>query len=461
MADTFIFSKPMTFLACPGMSEVRSGMEALDSPPGYILWLENEEIIRWCHVPDFVEQSRAALEAVRPGTAALVDAMADEIRTSSTIIASMQSLDLESAAAAFSYCYWRYCADVVGRSQGIPHSAIERQFDRAAASLDGIHKVQWACPCCDGQARYQVDGLTNHRSARRGGFSVDCPRCGHRERLYGGFMYEGRLECRCPVCVRFLQTLAGQLTRPARKLLASLSEYAWQHAIDTVAELREVKEESFQRLTNGALPSENAVKFAMAAQSNDGAPLSDILCQLDPTIEGRLDKNPRAWALLCELLREGVVDVDSTIYDEDGCQEVALEVSVLEDTGGTEIGAAQDHFDALLRGYDPAFLDTFMRWMHVLKQTQLCNGRFNAAVDVEWRPNADRCRILAERRAVAKILDPYTNVSQPRRQVGQRSESLAVYLSDAELDAVILLRSRGYLVLSPEDLGLQQANIKA
>ncbi len=152
MADTFLFSRPFTFLACPGIAEVRAGVEALETLPGHLFWLENEDLIRRVHVPDFLAQSRAALEAVLPGGAALVDAHADEIRRSTSLLPELQRLDADAAAAAHSYCYWRYSADVLGRSQGIPPTAIEHQFDRAVAPLEGAHNAAWICPCCDGQA---------------------------------------------------------------------------------------------------------------------------------------------------------------------------------------------------------------------------------------------------------------------------------------------------------------------
>lgn len=93
MAETFLFSKPFTFLACPGMSEVRPGIDALDALPGHIFWLESEDLIRRDHVPDFLEQSRVALEAVLPGGVALVDAMVDDIRRSTGLLPELQCLD--------------------------------------------------------------------------------------------------------------------------------------------------------------------------------------------------------------------------------------------------------------------------------------------------------------------------------------------------------------------------------
>ncbi len=111
-----------------------------------------------------------------PGGAALIDALADEIRRGVNLLPDLQRLDTETAAAAHSYCYWRYAADVVGRSEGIPRSAIERQFDRTVAPRDGAHKLQWMCPCCDGQAHYQVDGLlATQRPVRQGGFLSNVP----------------------------------------------------------------------------------------------------------------------------------------------------------------------------------------------------------------------------------------------------------------------------------------------
>lgn len=460
MADTFLFSRPFTFLACPGMSEVRAGIDALETLPGHMFWLENEDFIRRVHVPDFLEQSRAALEAVMPGGAALVDAQAHEIRRGTRLLPELQRLDPDVAAAAHSYCYWRYSADVLGRSEGIPRSAIERQFARAVAPRDGAHSLEWICPCCDGQAHYQVDGLlAMQRPARQGGFSVECRHCGHHERLYAGFLHAGRLECRCAVCVSFVQTLAGQLARHARKLSASLEEYAWKHAVDTVAEIRELKDASVHMLASGDSPSENARAFARSIQSNRDRPIAEILAQLDPLLDGRLDKNPRAWALLCELLHEGVLDCECVIYDQDGCQRVALEISVLEDDQGT-VGDSLGHLNTLLKGYQPSAREDFVHWLQALKRLRLCTGRFNAAIDVSWKPNPEHCLILTTRWADGKAATrPGDGILPLPFALRARQAERPVYL-DAELEAVNLLTSLGYIVLSPEDIRLQQDRLE-
>ncbi|SCU75957.1 conserved hypothetical protein [Cupriavidus necator] len=350
---------------------------------------------------------------------------------------------------------------MLGRSQGIPRSAIERQFDRALVPCDGAHKLQWICPCCDGLAHYQVDGLlAMQRPARQGGFSVECPHCAHQERLYAGFLHAGRLECRCAVCTSFVQTLAGQLARPARKLSASLEEYAWKHAVDTSAEVRELKEASMQLLARGDRPSDNALAFALAFQSNGNRPVPDMLGQIDPTLEGRLDKNPRAWALLCELLHEGVLDCECAIYDQDGCQRVALEISLLEDEQAAEGATAQDHLDTLLKGYQPSERDAFVNWLEALKRLRLCAARFNAAVDVSWKPNPEHCRILTARRPEWQgSVSPHASVSQLPPALRARRPERPVYL-DAELEAVQLLKSLGYIVLSPEDIRSQQDRLE-
>ncbi|MGY2488898.1 hypothetical protein [Cupriavidus sp. CP313] len=461
MTDSFLFSKPFTFLACAGMSEVREGVDVLEALPGHLFWLENEDYIRRVYVPDFLEQSRAALEAVMPGGPAQIDAMADEIRRSPRLLPDLQRLTPEIAAAAHSYCYWHYCADVVGRAQGIPRSAIERQFDRAARPRDGAHKLQWICPCCDGLAHYQVDGLlASQRPARQGGFSLECAHCGHQERLYAGFLHAGRLECRCAHCTGFIKTLAGQLARPARRLCAALEDYAWMHAVDTAAEIRELWETSLQMLASGARPSDNAMAFALAIQSGEARPIPDILSQIDPTLEGRFDKNPRAWVLLCELLREGVLDADCAIYDQDGRQHVALELALLEDDQATDGATVQDSLATLLKGYQPPERDAFINWLKALKRLRLCTARFNAAVDVAWKPNVDHCRILTARwsdgqpapaaQASAAWLPPAPRPRRPER---------LVYL-DAELEAVQLLKSLGYIVLSPEEIRSQRDPIE-
>ncbi len=443
------------------MSEVRAGVEALETLPGHLFWLENEDLIRRVHVPDFLAQSRAALEAVMPGGAALIDAQADEIRRSASLLPELQRLDPDAAAAAHSYCYWRYSADVLGRSQGIPRSAIERQFDRAVAPRDGAHKLQWICPCCDGQAEYQVDGLlAMQRPARQGGFSVECRHCGHQERLYAGFLHSGRLECRCKACTSFVQTLAGQLARPARKLSAGLEEYAWKQAVDTVAEIRELKEAAAQRLARGDGPSENATTFAQAVQSNGNRPIPDILGQLDPTLEGRLDKNPRTWALLCELLYEGALDSECAIYDQDRYQRAALEISLLEDDQAAAAGdTVLDHLNVLLKGYQPSDRDAFVRWLTALKRLRLCTARFNAAADVSWKSDLEHYRIHNARRLDGnEVSVSHATVWQMLAPRVRRPER-PVYL-DAELEAVQLLRSLGYIILSPEDIRSQQDHME-
>ena len=460
MANTILFSKPFTFLACPGMSDIRAGLDALDVLPGHMFWLENEDFIRRVHVPGFLQQSRAALEAVMPDGPAMVDAAVDDIRRSTGLLPALQCLDSDVAAAAHSYCYWRYSADVLGRSEGIPRSAIERQFDRAVAPRDGAHKLQWVCPCCDGQARYQVDGLlAMQRPARQGGFSVECPHCGHQERLYAGFLHAGRLECHCPVCVSYVQTLARQLARPARKLSTSLEAFAWKQAVDTFAEIRELKDASLRRLMHSESPSDYAMAFAMAVQSGDDRPIPDILGQLDPTLEGKLDKNPRAWALLCELLHEGVLDCECVIYDQDGCQRAALEIALQEDDQAAAGNAALDHLSTVLNGYQASAPDTFVRWLQALKRLKLCTTRFNAAVDVSWHPNLEHCRLLTARRHDWKVSGRHSSIAPLPPVLRLRRLERPVYL-DAELEAVQLLTSLGYIVLSPEDIHSQQDRLE-
>ncbi|KWR88041.1 hypothetical protein [Cupriavidus sp. IDO] len=461
MTDTFLFSKPFTFLACPGMSDVREGVEALETLPGHLFWLENEDFIRRVYVPDFLEQSRAALEAVMPGGQALIDGMTDDIRRSSRLLPELQRLTPEAAAAAHSYCYWRYCADVVGRAQGIPRSVMERQFDRAVAPRDGAHKLRWICPCCDGQAHYQVDGLlATQRPARQGGFSLECGHCGHQERLYAGFLHAGRQECHCALCTGFIQTLAGQMARAARKLCASLEDYAWTHAVDTAAEIRELREASLQMLARNGRPSANAMAFALAVHLDQERSIPDILSQIDPTLDGRLDKNPRAWALLCELLREGVLDSDCAIYDQDGRQRVALEIALLEDDRAAGGATAQDHLNTLLKGYQPSERDAFVNWLRALKQLRLCTARFNAAVDVSWKPNLEHCRILTTRWSDSKLAsEPHTGASWLPPAPRSRHPERTVYL-DAELEAVQLLKALGYIVLSPEEIRSQRDRVE-
>ncbi|QYY29724.1 MULTISPECIES: hypothetical protein [Cupriavidus] len=461
MADTFLFSKPFTFLACPGMSEIRAGVEALEALPGHLFWLENEDFIRRIHVADFREQSRAALDAAMPGGVALIDALADEIRGNVNLLPALQDLDTEVAALAHSYCYWHYSADVLGRSQGIPRSSIERQFERAVAPRDGAHKLQWMCPCCDGRAHYQVDGLlATQRPARQGGFAIECPHCGHQERLYAGFLHAGRLECNCAVCKSVVQTLALQLARPARKLSENLEAYAWRHAAETAAEISELKEVATQRLARGDKPSENAMAFALAVLSNEHRPMPELLAQVDPTLEGRLAKNPRAWALLCELLQQGAIDCECQIYDQDGCQRAALEISVLDDDRAAGTAIAQDALACLLKGYQPSDRDSFVNWIKALKRLRLCTTRSSTAVDISWKPNLGHCRILSARQPSADDV-PYVYASGSQLLVGQHAlgRERPVYL-DAELEALRLLKSLGYIVLSPEDIRWQHNRLE-
>ncbi|WP_454765501.1 hypothetical protein [Cupriavidus campinensis] len=461
MTDPFLFSKPFTFLACAGMAEVREGIEALDTLPGHLHWLDNEDTIRREHVPAFLEQSRVALETLLPGGVELIDSLVTEIRRSPRLLPELRQLDAEALAAGHSYCYWRYASDVVGRARGIPRSALERQFDRSPTRLDGAHKLQWNCPCCQQLARYQVDGLVaSQRPARQGGFSLECDHCGHQERLYAGFLHLGRLECRCAVCTRFVETLARQMVRPARKLSASLEGYAWAHAADTLAEVNELKEESLQMLARRGRPSANAMTFAMAALQAGPQSLPAILGQIDPTLDGKLEKNPRAWALLCELLGEGVLDSECEIYDQDGRQHVALEISLLDDAHDCDVAATHECLNTLLNGYAPAERGSFVNWLKALKRLRLCGGRFNAAVDVKWKPNPEHCRILtAEAPDRSDASRRAAGVGSPMPAQGVARLGRPAYL-DAELEAVQLLRSLGYIVLSPEQIRSQQDSVE-
>ncbi len=81
-------------------------------------------------------------------------------------------------------------------------------------------------------------------------------------------------------------------------------------------------------------------------------------------------------------------------------------------------------------------------------------------MDVAWKPNLEHCRILTARwpdgqaapaaQASAAWLPPAPRPRRPERPV---------YL-DAELEAVQLLKSLGYIVLSPEEIRSQRDPIE-
>lgn len=180
-----------------------------------------------------------------------------------------------------------------------------------------------------------------------------------------------------------------------------------------------------QRLARGESPSDNAMAFAHAVQADSGRPLPDILGQIDPTLEGRFDKNPRVWALLCELLQEGVLDCQCTIYDQEGCQRVALELALLDDDPAAANPAAHEQLGTLLHGYQPLEHDAFIGWLQALKHLRLCAARFNVAVDVSWQPSVEHCRILTARQpdglAPAGTHAGATGACSPRRACGARN----------------------------------------
>lgn len=447
MIEALLFSKPFTLLACPPIAELKEAIDALNTLPGHSRWLKEEDAIRRDHVPAFVEQSRQALEALVPGRSHMVDSLADRIRHTPRVLQALREYGPEVAAAAHSYFYWRYSADVLGRAQGIPRSALERQFGRAAAR-DGSHKIIWGCPCCDSPARYQVDGLlANQRPARQGGFALECDHCGHQERVYAGFLHYGRLQCQCAACASYVGVLAYDMARAARKLSENLEKYAWSQAAETLAEIQEYKHESLQMLQRRASPSRNAACFALAVASGRHPSMLAILESLDPDLEGCVEKNPRAWALLCELLREGVVDNECLIYEEADRERVALQLSLLEEPSPQGAGLPQKNLETLLQGYQPASRESFVAWLKASSQLNLFTGRFCTAVEVTWRPNAQRCEFVASSQDDHPRKLPQD--SALRSATGFVSPSKQPPHTDAEIEAVTLLRSLGYIVVAP------------
>ncbi|WP_318036410.1 hypothetical protein [Cupriavidus pinatubonensis] len=230
--------------------------------------------------------------------------------------------------------------------------------------------------------------------------------------------------------------------------------------METAAEIRELKEASTQRLARGDKPSENALAFALVVQSNENRPLPELLAQIDPTLEGRFVKNPRAWALLCELLQEGALDCECLIYDQEGYQRAALEISVLDDDREAGAVIAPDDLACLRKGYQSPDRDSFVNWLKALKRLRLCTTRSSAALDVSWKLNLAHCRILSARRISRQEL-PHMYTSGGQLVLAQRARrpERPVYL-DAELEAVKLLKSLGYVVLSPEDIRWQQDRLE-
>lgn len=447
MMDSLLFSKPFTFLACPPIAELKEAIDALNTLPGHSRWLKEENAIRREHVPAFVEQSRQALEALVPGRSFMVDSLADRIRHTPRVLQALREYGPEVAAAAHSYFYWRYSADVLGRAQGIPRSALERQFGRVAAR-DGSHKIIWGCPCCDHPARYQVDGLlANQRPARQGGFALECDHCGHQERVYAGFLHYGRLQCQCAACRSYVGVLAYDMARAARKLAENLEKYAWSQAAETLAEIQEYKDEFLQMLQRRASPSRNAISFALEVASGRHQSMPAILASLDPGLKGCMEKNPRAWALLCELLREGVVDNEYLIYEEADRERVALQLSLLDEPSSQTEGLPQKNLETLLQGYQPASRESFVAWLKASMQLKIFTGKFCTAVEVTWKPNAQRCEIVAG--SQVEHAQPLAHDAAARSATSFVPHLKHLPHTDAEIEAVTLLRSLGYIVVDP------------
>ncbi len=200
--------------------------------------------------------------------------------------------------------------------------------------------------------------------------------------------------------------------------------------------------------------------FAWIVQSNANRPLPELLAQVDPTLEGRFAKNPRVWSLLCELLQEGALDCECLIYDQEGCQRAALDISVLDDDREAGAAIAQDDLACVLKGYQPSDRDGFVNWLKALKRLRLCMARSSAAVDISWKSNLTHCRILSGRRPSAQEV-PHVYASGSQLVIAQRAHrpERPVYM-DAELEAVKLLKSLGYVVLSPEDIRWQQDRLE-
>jgi len=450
MIDALLFSKPFTFLACPPIAELKEAVDALNALPGHSRWLKDEDIIRRVHVPAFVEQSRQALETLVPGRSLMVDSLSERIRHTPRVLQELREHGPEVAAAAHSYFYWRYSADVLGRAQGIPRSALERQFGRVAAR-DGAHKVIWDCPCCDHPARYQVDGLiASQRPSRQGGFALECEHCGHQERVYAGFLHYGRLQCQCAACKSYVGILAYDMARAARKLAENIENYAWIQAAETLAEIEEYKDESLQILYRRASPSRNAGSFAVEVTSGRHESMAAILASLDPGLEGCIEKNPRGWALLCELLREGVVDAECLIYQEADRERVALQLSLLEEPSPKTEGLLQKDLETVLQGYQPASRESFVAWLKASMKLGLFTGKFCTAVEVTWRPNVQRCELVA-RNQDGQPRELPDNARRRSATTFAASSKRAPH-ADAEIEAVTLLRSLGYIIVAPAEI---------
>ncbi|MGT2490060.1 hypothetical protein ACU4GD_04780 [Cupriavidus basilensis] len=240
------------------------------------------------------------------------------------------------------------------------------------------------------------------------------------------------------------------MARAARKLAENIENYAWIQAAETLAEIEEYKDESLQILYRRASPSRNAGSFAVEVTSGRHESMAAILASLDPGLEGCIEKNPRGWALLCELLREGVVDAECLIYQEADRERVALQLSLLEEPSPKTEGLPQKDLETVLQGYQPASRESFVAWLKASMKLGLFTGKFCTAVEVTWRPNVQRCELVA-RNQDGQPRELPDNATRRSATTFAASSKRAPH-ADAEIEAVTLLRSLGYIIVAPAEI---------
>lgn len=237
------------------------------------------------------------------------------------------------------------------------------------------------------------------------------------------------------------------MARAARKLAENLESYAWSQAAETLAEIQEYKDEFLHKLQRRGSPSRNAVSFAMEVTSGRHASMPAILASLDPGLEGCIEKNPRSWTLLCELLREGMVDADCLTYQEADRERVALQLCLLDDLSPNSESLPHKNLEIVLQGYQPASRESFVAWLKASTQLKIFTSKFCTAVEVTWRPNMQRCEIVASSEVVQSLALPHDAPAGPATSFIPPSRHPPH--TEAEIEAVTLLRSLGYIVVDP------------
>jgi hypothetical protein len=429
--------KPFTTEAIPAFAAAAPFIAQLRQSLLARRWPEVRAVIKADFLDQHVQRLAHKLDAADPGLVSFLDAHVDAVRTASRVLPGFAARVYAASGPydGYSYLYWKYSRDVLGKKVGLTYTALRRQLGER--DLAAPVQFRFPCPNCGADAECEADGVGESVPDH---LRMQCRACGHVDyhSKYGDAAVASHVLCGCSCCVaetrrsgaglELLQwDLAPALVRHVRTEIAALA--ARRAVPGQVDERAEAVVRAFA--AQWAAGSEGSFEDAVRAWIERRQPRLFHLC-------GCLEQ---AWTLIDALADAGAVSI--TVEGEADDDQHVVEDLVLDNEARftrkdeqQQQRAEQEQASAVTRvlmGFELDKPGSLADWLRVVSQVGLFDHWFTLPCDI-------LCRLDPER--LASFGKATWAPPAPRATAPAPAPALQA--------AIALLRAHGYRVHAPK-----------